>query len=175
MYPWADCTRIIQVAYGFKNTADGFDWSEAPVIFTGFVSFPLPGRNDGCASWLVSVREGSFCIYFHASLFVQLQILGMFFFCYLFSSTRELFFKQFLYYIFLRFSPPIHQNAHLASNGSTNSVGSFSRFQTHARTRGRCCTSTTLFSRIRERIFPRGFFFFLNNRSYTRCDTSSRR
>lgn len=66
VYPWADCTRIIQVAYGFKNTGDGFDWSEAPVIFTGFVSFPLPGRNDGCASWLVSVREGSFCIYFHA-------------------------------------------------------------------------------------------------------------
>lgn len=109
---------------------------------------------------LYPYERGRFAFTF--TLFITLCTnFGYVFFCYLFSSTRELFFKQFLYYIFLRFSPPIHQNAHLASNGSTNSVGSFSRFQTHARTRGRCCTSTTLFSRIRERIFPRGFFFLI--------------
>lgn len=84
-----------------------------------------------------------------------------------FNSTRSRTLLQTIFVLYFHRETP---NAHLASNGSTNSVGSFSlsNTRTHAR---RCCTSA-LFSGSGEKLSPRGFFWII---AHTRCDTSSRR
>lgn len=109
LYPWDRLYEDYPSSLWVKNTADGFDWSEAPLIFTGFFSFPLARQERWLLRGLYPYGRGR--IAFTFTLFITLCTatnFGYVFFCYLFSSTRELFFKQFLYYIFLRFSHQMH-------------------------------------------------------------------
>lgn len=108
VYPWADCTRIIQVAYGVKNTADGFGWSVAPLNFHWILFFPAFRQERS-----VCFRDALFFCTLSITLCTATNF-GVCFFLILFPSTRVAI--TLLQTIFVLYFPPLFTTkyAHLA-------------------------------------------------------------